>query len=156
MVFFVETQDSWYNKLLSRQEFAKFVATSLSGKFKQDQKAWVGKVAPAAADRIKSICGETVGRIMVSSSAIVHAYSKPSHNLLPTDLLHIVEIINSENTVIEISNEHRISEPTAKMIKFKVNIQGSFTLVEEVRVSKKYKGWLDLVTCYRKKKVKDA
>jgi hypothetical protein len=156
MIIFVETRNSWYNKLLSKQEFVQFVATSLSGKFQQDQKAWVGKVEPAAANRIKSICGETVGRIMVSSSAIIHAYSKPSHNLLSTDLLHIVEIINSEDATIEISGDPRVSEPTAKRIKFKVNLQGSFTLIEEVRVSKKYKGWLDLVTCYRKKKVKDA
>jgi hypothetical protein len=156
MVIFVETQDFWYNKLLSKQEFIQFIANSLSGKFKQDQKAWIGKVESTKVDRIKILCGETVGRIMLSSSSIIHAYSKPSHNLLSTDLLHIVEIINSEDASIEISNDPRRSEPTAKVIRFKINLRGSFTLVEEVRVSKKYRGWLDLVTCYREKKAKDA
>jgi hypothetical protein len=155
MIIFVEARDSWYHKILAKQEFAEFVKNSLSGQFKEDQKAWIGNVTSGASARIMRICGKRVERIMVSSSAIAHAYSKTSHNLLPTDILHLVEVINTTNN-IKISAESFRSELGSTVLEFEMDIQGSLKFVEIVRISKKYKGWLDLVTCYRKRKVKDA
>jgi hypothetical protein len=78
-----------------------------------------------------------------------------SHNLLPTDILHLVEVINQSQN-IKISADAFRSEPSAAVLEFEIDINGSLKFVEVVRISKSYKGWLDLITCYRKRKVKDA
>jgi hypothetical protein len=155
MIIFREAQNSWYRTLLTKQEFTKFVADSLSRNFKEDKKAWIGTITPEASVRIMSVCGKRLERVMVSSSAIIHAYSKLSHNLLPTDILHLVEVINQSRN-IKISADTSRSEPNTTVLEFEMDINGTLKFVEVVRISKSYKGWLDLVTCYRKRKAKDA
>jgi uncharacterized protein YjaZ len=155
VIIFIEARDSWYRKILTKQEFAKFVADSLTGQFKENQQACIGEITSEASARIMRICGKRVRHIMASSSAIIHAYSKVSHNLAPTDILHLVEVVNTTKN-IKISADSFRSEPGAAVLEFEMDIKGDLKFIELVRISKKYKGWLDLVTCYRKRKVKDA
>jgi hypothetical protein len=155
MIIFIEARDSWRRKLLTKQEFAKFAADSLAGKYKDDQKAWIGDVTPEATARIKDICGQSVHRIMASSSAIAHAYRKENHNPLSTDIFHLVDAINSSKT-IRTSKFKVVSEPWSTVLEFEADINGTLTFIELVRIPKDCKGRIDLATCYKKKKVKGA
>lgn len=156
MIIIKEARDSWYKKLLTKQEFYDFVVKSLTGQFgKDDQKAWVGNVTSEAAARIKNVCKQNVYHIMVGSSKLFHAYRKVAHHLLKNDIFHLVDVINTTHDIKE-SAKRSISEPNVTALKFVADINGNLEFVVLVRVSKKYKGWLDMIDCYRERKVKDA
>jgi hypothetical protein len=137
-------KDHWYLKQLTYDEIKAFMEEARTGK--TNKKAFVGTVTPDAAQRIESICGKKVKRIMLESEGIRHSYKKNSHNLKDDDLLHIVDAINTA-TDIKVSNATHHNNECLEICK---NINGQITFVMEVRIH--YGGWLALVTCYRLKR----
>ncbi|WP_157784270.1 hypothetical protein [Treponema primitia] len=137
--------EKWYDHQLSSQELKQFIAEERNGK--ENKSVWIGIVEPEAAERIKTVCGDEVSKIMLESGAVRHSYNKAHHNLADTDLEYAVTVINSPSTIIALSNQkHRDSE----VLSFKGNINGEIYFLEAVRP--KHQGWLSLVTCYRPKK----
>jgi hypothetical protein len=139
-------KDSWYVKQLIHDELKAFVEESRFQTRKTNEKAFIGTVTPDAAQRIETICGKKVQKIMLESGAIRHSYKKANHNLNNDDLLYIVDAINTA-TDIKVSNTTHQNNQCLEICK---DIGGKITFVMEVRIH--YGGCLALVTCYRVKR----
>jgi hypothetical protein len=131
----------WYSHQLTRNELKEFVEKAQDGK--NNYKAYIGIVTPAAAQRIEITCGEKVGKIMLESGAIRHSYSKDYHMLEKDDVLHYVDVVNTAAD-IRLSEKKHLSN---KVITFTKDINGKILFAVEVRV--KHGGWLSMITCYR-------
>ena len=134
-------KEPWYFHQLTQDELKVFIEEARTGK--SNDKAFVGIVETNAVQRIEAACGKKVGKIMLESGAIRHAYKKTNHNLKNEDLLHIVDAINTA-TDIEVSAKKHQNNKCLEICK---DIDGKITFIMEVRIQ--YGGWLALVTCYR-------
>jgi hypothetical protein len=134
----------WYHHQLSEDELKVFVDKSLAGK--ENKKAFIGTITPDAAQRIETVCGRKVTKIMLESEAVRHSITKTAHNLHDGDLLRLGSVINTA-TDIKYSPIHHQNN---KCLEFTQDINGSIIFVVEVRI--KFGGWLALATCYRPKK----
>ncbi|MDR3122263.1 MAG: hypothetical protein LBU16_00595 [Treponema sp.] len=138
------TTDKWFSHILSGDEFKEFVEKSLASKI--NEKAFLGYIAPQAAERIRSLCRISVTKIMADSGAIRHSYGRKHHNLEQDDIFHLVDVINT-SVAIELSDKRNQNN---QVLYFRKDINGVITFVEEVRAG--HDGWLALVTCYRQRK----
>jgi len=137
-------KEPWYSRQLTQEELKVFVEEARTGK--NNVNAFIGTVAPAAAQRIETVCNKKVEKIMLESGAVRHAFKKANHKLKDDDLLHIVDIINSATDIHISELKHQNNE----CLEISYNISGKIILILEVRIH--YGGWLALVTCYRTKK----
>jgi hypothetical protein len=147
MLAFVKTENNaerWYSRMLSPDEFRQFAAAALAGE--RHQKAWIGVVSPVAADRIRTVSGKAVSKIMIESDSIWHSCKKSVHNLQPDDIFHIVDVINTAGHIQRSGKQHQNNE----VLEFHKDVNGIITFVAEVRAH--FDGWLALITCYRQKK----
>jgi len=134
-------KEPWYLHQLTQDELKVYVEKSRTGK--SNDKAFIGTVAPDAAQRIEAACGKKVGKIMLESGAVRHSYSKDYHLLENDDIFHYVDVVNTA-TDIRLSGKKHLSN---EVITFTKDINGEILFAVEVRV--KHGGWLSLVTCYR-------
>jgi hypothetical protein len=140
----VSKPENWYSRQITPHELKQFIDEAKSGK--DNKKAFIGKVKPDAAKRIKEVCGKDVSNIMLESEGVRHSYKRTDHNLRDDDLLHIVDIINTATDITLSVTTHQNNE----CIEISKDIGEKITLVMEFRIH--YGGWLALVTCYRHKK----
>jgi hypothetical protein len=61
-------REPWYLHQLTQDELKIFVEKARGGK--NNDKAFLGAVAPDAAKRIETACGKKVGKIMLESGAV--------------------------------------------------------------------------------------
>jgi hypothetical protein len=134
-------KESWYLHQLTHDELKVFVKESRTGK--TNDKAFIGAVTPAAAQRIEAVCGKKVVKIMLESGAIRHSYSKEYHLLEKDDIFHYVDVVNTA-TDIQLSDKKHLNND---VITLRKDINGQILFAVEVRVN--HGGWLSLVTCYR-------
>ncbi|GHV38097.1 hypothetical protein AGMMS49546_07790 [Spirochaetia bacterium] len=136
--------EKWYSHQLSLQELKQFIDEARNGK--NNKKVFIGNIIPEASERIKTICGKNVLRVMLESEGVRHSYKKAEHNLKDDDLLYIVDIINTATEICLSGTTHQNNQ----CLEISKDIDEKITFVMEVRI--KYGGWLALVTCYRHKK----
>jgi len=134
-------KDNWYKKQLNQDELKGFIEDARTGK--SNNQAFIGIVAPDAAQRIEAVCGKKVEKVMLESGAIRHSYKKANHNLKDDDLLHFVDAINTATDIIVSTMKHQNNE----CLEICKDIDGKIAFIMEVRIH--YRGWLSLVTCYR-------
>jgi hypothetical protein len=139
----VKGKEHWYQKRLTQKEFMVFIQEALTGK--NNNKAFIGTLEQKTVEKIESICGKKIGKIMIESEGIRHAYKKAGHNLKNDDLLHIIDVINTAADIRVSDITHQNNE----CLEICKDIDGIITFVMEIR--KHYGGWLTLVTCYRQK-----
>ncbi|MCL2763304.1 MAG: hypothetical protein FWD36_08900 [Treponema sp.] len=137
-------KEQWYKHQLTQEQLKAFIDEARTGK--NNKKAFIGIVSPAAAERIASACGKKTEKIMLESEGIRHSYKKNNHNLKDDDLLYIVDAINTATDIKVSSRKHQNNE----CLEICKDIDGEITFIMEVRIH--YGGWLTLVTCYRLKK----
>jgi len=137
----VKEKERWYQKQLTQEELKIFIKDALTGR--KNNKAFIGTIGQEAVEKIESMCGKKVGKIMIESEGIRHAYKKAGHNLKNDDLLHIVDVINTAAD-IKVSD---ITHQNNECLEICKDIDGIITFVMEIR--KHYGGWLTLVICYR-------
>jgi len=134
-------KESWYIHQLTHDELKVFVEEARTRK--TNDKAFVGTVTPAAAQRIESVCGKKVEKIILESGAIRHSYNKEYHLLEKDDIFHYVDVVNTA-VDIRLSRKKHLNND---VITFTKDINGQILFAAEVRVN--HGGWLSLITCYR-------
>jgi hypothetical protein len=134
-------------KILTTDEFRDFIKASLVSDGTENYEAFIGKVGDTTKAVVKEKSGANVDYISTDSSSIVHAYSKPWHNLEADDMLLAVNVINTSNNINLSPRGHQNN----KVLEFKKDIDGGITFMAEVRVKK---GKLMIFDCWRKKKVR--
>jgi hypothetical protein len=138
---------NWFSRQISLEEFTKFVHEAINSLDNAIVKrAYIGDVTVEAAQRIKAVCGKTMGKIMVDNGQIRHAYKKLSHNLEADDIFHIIDVINTAPS-ITLSDKKFLHNPA---LVFEKDISGNITFLVQVRVE--YGGWLAFADCWRKNK----
>jgi hypothetical protein len=133
--------------IYTHDEFQTFIKISLASDGKENHEAFIGKVGDDTKAAVKEKVGIDVDYITTDSSSIVHAYSKPWHNLEPDDMLLAVEAINTSNSITLSPRGHQNN----KVLEFKKDINGEITFMTEVRVKK---GKLMIFDCWRQKKIR--
>ena len=134
-------KEPWYTHQLTHEQLKLFIEEARTGK--SNKKAFIGTVTPDAVQRIKSICGKKVQRIMLESGAIRHSYSKDYHLLEDDDIFYYIDVVNT-STDIQFSGKKHLNND---VLTFTKDINGKILFAVEVRV--KHEGWLSLITCYR-------
>ena len=134
-------KEPWYIHQLTQDQLKFFIEEARIGK--SNKKAFIGTITPDAVQRIESICGKKVKRIMLESGAIRHSYSKDYHLLENDDIFHYIDVVNSA-TDIQFSWKKHLNNI---VLTFTKDINGKILFAVEVRV--KHEGWLSLITCYR-------
>jgi hypothetical protein len=140
-------QSDKVEEILSGEAFRQFVSDSLSGDGIINKKAFIGTITEEAIKRIQVVCGKNVCKITVDTGAIRHSYKRIEHNLEPDDIFHIIDVINTATDIKLQAKKHQNNET----LLFQKDINGEITFLTEVRITNKE---LALVTCYRKKKVR--
>jgi hypothetical protein len=134
-------KEPWYLHQLTQDELKVFVEEARTEK--SNDIAFIGIVAPDAAQRIESACGEKVGKIMLESGAVRHSYSKDCHLLENDDIFHYVDVVNTATDIRTSGKKHLNNN----VITFTKDINGNILFAAELRI--RHGGWLSLVTCYR-------
>jgi hypothetical protein len=95
----------WYKHQLVQEELKSFIEEVKSGK--ENRKAFIGRINPEAAQRIKDVCRKNVSNIMIESESVRHSLNKASHNLRDGDLLYINDVINTSTDIKESKRTHQ-------------------------------------------------
>ena len=130
----------WFQYELNNTEQIQFIEAVRNGK---SGIALIGKISDETAKKIKILVGADISRIILESSAIIHAEKKTKHNLKEDDILKCAEVINNPKNVKKSSRKNRGSP----VLLFEGDIDGSIIFVEGVHIKH---GELSLITAYRK------
>ena len=142
-----QAAEKWFSHQLTAEEFRNFVDEAQNSQDNsQIRQAFIGVVAPDAAERVKAVSGKTVSKIMIDNGQIRHDYKKASHNLEPDDVFHIIDVINTA-TNITLSEKEFLESPA---LIFEKDLGGNVTFLVQVRSA--FGGWLAFADCWRQKK----
>ena len=132
------------SKILTPSELKDFVDEAVRSP-KPYKRVIIGKVSAEAQKRIEAKCGVKVDNINIDNNGIIHAVTQLHHNLLPEDILHAVDVINT-TTEIELSDKRHLKND---VLIFKKDMDGEITFLTEVHVKNEY---LVIFDAWRQKK----
>jgi len=133
----------WYEHELNRTELIQFIEAVRRG---ESRNAFIGKISNKTAKKIKTLVGADITKIILESSAVIHAEKNVKHNLMKDDIPRCVEVINNPKSIKKSPRQNR-GNP---VLLFEGDINGSIIFVESVHIKH---GELFLITAYRKNEV---
>jgi len=134
-------EKKWFKHTLSNAELNRFIDEARNGK---SGNALVGKISCKTVKKIKWLIGANITKIILESSAVIHAEKNARHQLRKDDIIKRTEVINNPINVIKSSRKNRGSP----VLLFEGYINGPLVFVESVHVKH---GELSMITAYRKK-----
>ena len=95
--------EHWYQKKLTQEQLEVFIKDAHTGK--NNDKAFIGTIGWETVQKIESMCGKKVGKIMIESAGIRHSYKKANHNL-KNECLEICNDIDGKITFVMEIRKH--------------------------------------------------